>query len=90
MSYMDTRILSAAIRASDGTVYALPAPARHIEIFKAMVEAGISTAGSVQGFVTNQDQYLGRRGARMVAELAGQIKPKAQRSPFLFVEDLSW
>jgi hypothetical protein len=89
MSYMMQRILSAAIKTATGQVVTLPAPARHLDIFRYMIDVlHLPSPGSVQGFVTDDGEFLGRRGARMVADLAGQVKPKAQRSPFLFTEDL--
>jgi len=83
------RVTAAAIRTADGTVWALPAPARHDEV----ILHAIKTLGRdrvenhVQGFLTNYDQFVGRREAWDVAHAAGQV-PETMEPGILISEHL--
>lgn len=78
-------IASAAINAG-GLIFSLARPARHSDIIRAMSETveGRPLVG-VQGFVTNDGRFLGRKEAAKLAFESGQI---AEFRDELFTEDL--
>jgi len=70
------KIVSAALRTSDGRVWSLPPPARHTDlirfVFEACADAMIDGAAE-QGFVDSRGDFLCRVDAAAVAFGAGQI-----------------
>jgi hypothetical protein len=64
------RISAAACRGDDGTIYTLPPPARHHTV---MQHFKICPAPDDQGFITDSNEWVGRRMALFIAEGADQI-----------------
>lgn len=91
---MTMRITAVAIRLDDGSIHALPAPARHHDVIAMLRADGYTTekvSGGRQGFGTNTGLFLGRKAALTVAREAGQMKPRQPGQydgPELFSEDL--
>lgn len=82
-------IAMAAIKEEKGAVFTLPRPYRHHHIIAARSALGLRTPSTCeQGFVTNTGHFVDREGARVVAELAGQLLPGARRHGQLFTEDV--
>lgn len=82
------KIVGVAIR-HRGVVCALPRPARHHHVIRAIVAATGDVVGgdSEQGFVTSDGRFLGRISARALAQDNRQTT--AFQSPsHLFSEDL--
>lgn len=68
------RIVAAAILHGDLTC-SLAAPARHHDIIRAMVKAGLGApVRGRQGFVTSIGRFVDRNEAAGIAHLAGQIQ----------------
>ena len=61
----------------------------HAEIRRKLGDADpyTSTAGDVEGFVTDKDRFLSRRGAMIVGEQAGQCQPMVRD---LLSSDINW
>ncbi len=82
-------ILAAAIR-FDGTVWALPAPARHHDVIHRMFDAkGVARVPgrAEQGFIDSEAGFVSRERARDIAVREGQVVcPDHDRE--LFSEDL--
>lgn len=86
-----TAIEAAAIQAANGLVFALPAPNRHHDVLRAMNELTIPRAVAFegeQGFVTSEGCFVGRREARDIATIAGQLLPTAYDLDQLYSEDV--
>jgi hypothetical protein len=76
-----------------GKVWPLPAPNRHHDVIRLIVEqTGASTVdshGDDQGFLDANGRYLNRRQALVSAEVNGQLKDPANiRCGQLFSEDV--
>lgn len=92
---MGERIAQAAIRHA-GTIYTLPRPARHADLFKAncTVENGIiksSIAAGEQGFVTDSGRFVDRKEAWGLAQATEQLLEGAafrRLGPTLYTEDM--
>lgn len=94
----DRHIVSAAIRVRHKSgqtghtlIFSLPAPARHNDIIRAMVEAGIPPPiGSLyeQGFLDSEGVFAWRTRARAIAEDADQLLPRAGKTNELYSEDV--
>jgi len=85
---MDT-IVAAATKYK-GTVYALPAPARHHNVMWMILELmpePIFMGPETQGFITSKGVFVGRRRAAHIAVKSGQIE-KPQISNHLLSEDV--
>ena len=80
------RIKAAAIRNGDGAVFSLPAPNRHHHIIGAWLDK--VTSADEQGFLTNEDKFVGRVEAKRIAKSAGQLLPDASTLPRLYSEDV--
>lgn len=73
MSAPEERIVAAAIKRDD-VVYTLPAPARHNDVIRMMVEQGVPPPIShKQGFVTSAGRFVDRTEAADIAYEAKQI-----------------
>lgn len=78
------RIVAAAVLV-DGLVCALPRPARHSSLIRAIADAAGVPVNGVQGFVTDRNTFVDRAEAANIAFAAGQVDaPKDE----LFSEDL--
>lgn len=90
----DLRILCAAIRDHDGTVYSVPVPGRHHDVIRVMIhEHGCKKpVTGDQGFVASDGRFVDREIARRIAVDANQFKRDDPRVPHhatdLFSEDL--
>ena len=83
------RVVAAAISVN-GTVYSLPAPARHHDVIRHMrMERGIGPQDETweQGFLLSDGRFARRKAAASVALRAGQIE-KLNWPPNLYSEDL--
>lgn len=82
------RVVAAAIRDHDGTVYSVPSPGRHADVIRLMVEKGRPTpiTGN-QGFLLSDGRFALRKPAAHIAIKAGQITA-LKWPPNLFSEDL--
>lgn len=81
------RIKQTTIRDDDGRVWTLARPARHGDILRHMRENG--KKGSFltgQGFVTDDDAFVGRREAAIIT--LGRQVTKLISPPNLYSEDL--
>jgi hypothetical protein len=56
-----------------GTVYSLPKPNRHSDVIKYMISEGQDALAGEQGFMTDRDEFLGRRNAHDHALACGQV-----------------
>lgn len=89
----DTQIMGVAIKYG-GVVYSLPPPNRHHNVIRHIREVtGSGIAGSdVQGFITDEGEFLNRKAAMALASVNGQLnrRPGAQfyQGPELYSEDL--
>jgi len=76
------RIVGAALRSPDGTVYSLPAPARHEDVVRDMCQQkvrGIMDCES--GFLLEDGSFLDRVSAARLATETGQCKRLAPVIP---------
>lgn len=84
------RVVAAAVRMSDGRVFSLPPPARHYNIIHMM--AGVlgipQTGDQEQGFLLSDGRFCRRKPARIIAERAGQLLPRAMDLLELYSEDV--
>lgn len=91
---MNERIVSAAIRFGD-LILSVRRPGRHHDIL-ALLSTWRPSGMQVQGFITSDGRFVGRREARNIAHAAGQIIeseivdgiPRKRNHPELFSEDL--
>jgi hypothetical protein len=73
----------------DGKVVSLPAPKRHHDVIRHIVEStGASKVDGEQGFLDETGAFLRRKPARIRAEATGQLKPYALSYCTLFSEDV--
>lgn len=96
--WRDMRIVAAAVWETSpddvkkGLVFSIEAPARHHDIVQMMSRMGVVLDYTVtQGFLTNTGEFVRRKPAKMIAEHAGQMKPRRPGEydgPELFSEDL--
>lgn len=86
-----TQITGVAIK-YDGVIYSLPAPNRHHNVIRHIREVtGDGIKGSdVQGFITDEGEFLNRKAAMALASVNGQLNRRADgyQGPELFSEDL--
>lgn len=84
-------IVAAALRIKDVTL-SMPAPARHGDLFAALVGIGIDIheVGEIdQGFLDHRGLYLSRTSAKIVANRFGQVSRESlERMPELYSEDV--
>lgn len=69
------RIVAAALQLPCGRVISAPPPARHHDLFYLLAREGAKHFGCVQGFITDQGDFIDRHVAWSVAEKAGQLLP---------------
>jgi hypothetical protein len=82
-------VIAAAIKDHDGTVYSIPAPARHYHIIRLMVDKGIKTPiTGDQGFLLSDGRFVDRMEAAKIALSCHQCKELKFNSTLLFSEDL--
>lgn len=84
------KIVAAAIFTPDREIVSLPAPARHHNIIRHIVDnMGYDSVGYgfEQGFIDNDGVFLRRKPAARIAKKAGQIEELAH-PPNLYSEDL--
>ncbi len=86
----DLRIVACAIRAADGSVFSLPAPARHHDVIRLMNEHNQEATGPdiTQGFLLSNGKFCRRKPAKAIAERAGQLLKRAKDLPELYSEDV--
>jgi len=87
------QVSQAAIQHQDGTVFTVPRPGRHGNVFQLMLaERGLGAyKGSIQGFVTNLGQFVTRKEAAQIAFREKQYKPEQmpdEPQQTLMTEDL--
>ena len=81
-------IVAAAVLDHAETPVSLPAPARHHNILRFMVDRGDPTPiTGKQGFMTNTGEFVDRETAGHIAIIAGQIE-RLKWPPNLYSEDL--
>lgn len=81
-------IVAAAIR-QGSMVCSVPKPGRHHDVIREMARAGIPIPiNGEQGFLTSEGQFVGRKQAKHIATLAGQILSKHGNANQLFSEDV--
>lgn len=84
-------IVAAALRINDVTL-SMPAPARHGDLFAALVGLGIDIHNVDhvdQGFLDHRGLYLSRTSAKIVANRFGQVtRGSLERMPELYSEDI--
>lgn len=83
------RVVAAAIRV-DGKVYSLPAPARHHDVIKHVMESGVTSLfpQESQGFLLSNGQFATRDTARRIAVENGQVDGRKIVGSKLTSEDL--
>jgi hypothetical protein len=85
------RIVAAAI-CVDGEVHHMLPPNRHYNVMHRFYrETGRVVGPDEQGFITNTGEFVTRVQAKVIADMAGQTKPRGPREysgPELFSEDL--
>ena len=86
------KILTAAVKTSDGIIHILPRPKRHADIVHTLWEAKeykstIIIAKGEQGFLADDGEFYNRKSAAKIAVDSGQIQ-KLEYPPTLFSEDL--
>lgn len=72
------RIKAAAIKSRDGVVHSLPPPNRHHNIIKLLRQSNpLYTVLDTkeQGFITDDDVFVDRYQARIIATAANQLLP---------------
>mgnify|MGYP001592498173 CR=1 FL=1 len=83
-------IVAAAI-VFKGTIYTVPTPGRHHNVFALIREMtganDVSVGEDGQGFVTSDRRFANRKEAAIIAISAGQIS-KLKWPPLLYSEDL--
>lgn len=84
----EQRIVAAAIKQGEMVCF-VPQPGRHHDVIRAMARAGIPIPiVGEQGFVTDEGQFVSRRLARGIAEMASQIVNKNGNPEELYSEDV--
>jgi hypothetical protein len=79
----------AAIKYTDGYIYAVPRPGRHHTVIGMMADYGHPTPiKGEQGFILSDGTFADRQAAKIVAKKAKQLLPRASKSDELFSEDL--
>ena len=87
-------IKAAAIKLEDGEVVSLSRPARHSDIISFCRDREynrISVSGAVQGFITEEDVFVNRNEAYIIAKENNQILESemySSRPVLLYTEDL--
>lgn len=75
-----------------GKVWSLPAPNRHHDVIRLIVEETgveyVNAHGDDQGFLDESGRYLRRQAALLSAEANGQVKQKTNPPNKLFSEDI--
>lgn len=81
-------IVAAAIKQGN-MVCSVPKPGRHHDVIREMARSGvpIPIVGE-QGFLTSEGHFVGRKKAKDIATLAGQILAKHGNHEQLFSEDV--
>lgn len=83
----EQKIVAAAIRQGDVVCF-VPRPGRHHDVIRGMAKAGFPIPiDGKQGFLTDEGQFVERRAALGIAEIAGQLLPGKGRGE-LFSEDV--
>jgi hypothetical protein len=86
-----TQITGVAVK-YDGKVWSLPKPNRHHNVIRHIAtETGTGINGpDVQGFITNNGEFLNRKAAMALAAVNGQLnrRPGGYPEPELYSEDL--
>lgn len=87
-SFAEQRIIAAAMDVG-GVICFVPQPGRHHDIIRKLAAVGhpIPVHGR-QGFLTDEGQFVDRRLALGIAEIAGQLLPGKGASGELFSEDV--
>lgn len=83
------RIIAAAIKLDDGTVFALAPHARHHDVIAMIRETGREddVSGRRQGFIADDGTFFGRRLSMIIARQACQLIAQPV-SDELFSEDV--
>lgn len=83
------RIECTAILNTDGKVFTIPRPGRHHDVIRLMVQAGCpKPITGTQGFLASDGKFVEREPAKVIAQQAGQLLPRASNSTELFSEDM--
>ena len=83
-----TLIAAHAVRAADGRVLIVPAPATHARIVDVLCAHGYTDHGDETiGFITSDQQFLTNAEAGALALKSGQAK-RLSRPPYLSWDDL--
>lgn len=83
-------VVSVAVRTDDGLIHTLPRPARHHDVVHLLAEAFDHPSRNTdeQGFLLSSGRFCRRKPAKIVAEEAGQLLPRASTLPELYSEDV--
>jgi len=85
--YDEQRIVAAAIKQGN-VICSVPAPGRHCDVIRTMAHAGFPIPiNGLQGFLTDEGQFVERRVALGIAECARQLLPGKGHGE-LFSEDV--
>lgn len=84
------RVTAAAIRDIDGVVFSVPPPGRHHNVIWLMAEKHLRPCPPIrnQGFLLSDGSFAERKPAKIIAERAGQLLPRASELEELFSEDV--
>ena len=81
-------IVAAAIKQGN-MICSVPRPGRHHDVIREMAKAGIPIPiVGEQGFLTSEGRFVGRKVAKNIALLAGQILSEQGNLTQLFSEDV--
>jgi len=80
----------AAIRLPNGRVFSLPRPFRHHDVVRMMatVHSVWLEGNHEQGFLLSDGSFCGRAPAKVIAQTAGQLLPRASKLQELYSEDV--
>ena len=82
-------IVAAAVRLPGNLIASVPRPGRHHDVVQRLAILGIKQAAEhEQGFLTNLGEFVRRKPARLIAQRANQLLPRASELLELYSEDV--
>lgn len=85
---LDRKILTAAVKTSDGVIHIMPRPKGHDDIVHALWKAKeYKRKIKIEGFLADDGNFYNRREAGKIAMNSGQVT-KLEYPPTLFSEDI--
>jgi hypothetical protein len=81
---------AAAVRLRDGRVFSVPKPGRHCDVLHMMARDHdiFQEEHDEQGFLLSDGTFCRRAPAKIIAEKAGQLLPRAMKLRELYSEDV--